>query len=274
MKKLLVIALAVLMVFVSSCSKSTPINFKKVASASQGNDINYSYHSESGMIKIISSNLSFPREALLWVTHEDHKKILEVDYSEYFVLAAFNGFRTNIYTKFNIERISINNNTILVTAHFNEYDKSQAMLAAYSSSYEVVKINWNQIPQKVPITFKLLDEKGKERARTTYDFQKTENPKMDWGLNQLVQAKRTEWESIASQHGLKLKDDKVDVTIYFVSGQGEIAAKAVTDVGGELTSSTNSGVLFSAFVPITKLESLANENSISYIEISDPGVLL
>jgi len=104
------------------------------------------------------------------------------------------------------------------------------------------------------------------------------NRKMDRSLNQLVQlvqaGKLEEAEAFASQGGLKLKDGNVKVSVYFASGQGEVAAKAVTDAGGELTSTYNSGVLFDAWIPVTKLESVANEKSISYIEQIDPGVPL
>lgn len=102
-----------------------------------------------------------------------------------------------------------------------------------------------------------------------------ENPKLDYNLELLAQAnKRGEAESFAAKNGIKLKDDKVDVTIYFASGQGETAAKAVTDAGGELKSTYNNGVIFSAFVPITKLEALSKEQSIRRIEVSTPPVPL
>jgi len=101
------------------------------------------------------------------------------------------------------------------------------------------------------------------------------NPKLDRSLGQLIREKTVEEaESFASQGGLKLKDGNVKVSVYFISEQGETAAKAVTDAGGELTSTYKSGIIFDAWIPITKLESVANEKSISYIEQIDPGVLL
>jgi hypothetical protein len=165
--KEILLLLVALMVFATSCGKSTPISFEKVA-----NDISLSYSGESALIYIFSSNQSYPKESIKWVMDNDLNKILEVDYSEYFVLAAFNGFRTNIYPPgFNIKRVEKhNNNTVLVIAHFNEYEKGQVILPSYSSYYEVVKIRRDQITQSGTITFKLLDEKGKERARTTAEL--------------------------------------------------------------------------------------------------------
>jgi hypothetical protein len=91
------------------------------------------------------------------------------------------------------------------------------------------------------------------------------NPKLENVLVQLIQAeKRGEEVTFAKQYVLKLKDDTVQVSVIFAPGQAEIAARAVTDIGGELGAKGARG--FDAFVPINKLEALSKEKSIIMIE--------
>jgi hypothetical protein len=98
-----------------------------------------------------------------------------------------------------------------------------------------------------------------------------ENPKLDSALVQLIQAqKRGEAESFAASGDLKLKDGKVFVTFWPASGQGEVAANAVIDAGGELTSDYSEKMV-DAWVPITRLETLAHGNCITRIERANPG---
>jgi hypothetical protein len=99
------------------------------------------------------------------------------------------------------------------------------------------------------------------------------NPKLDWTLNQLIQAEnRGEAEEFANQHDLTLKEGKVGVTVYFISGQGEAAAQAVTRMDGESTSSYKDGTFFEASVPINRLDTLAAEKSINRIGELSHGV--
>ena len=95
--------------------------------------------------------------------------------------------------------------------------------------------------------------------------EKVANQKLDSVLNQLAQAdNRGEAQSFAAGVGLKLKDDKVQVSVLFIPNQVEIAEKAVTNIGGELNAKGARG--FDAFVPISRLEALADEKSIIRIE--------
>lgn len=97
------------------------------------------------------------------------------------------------------------------------------------------------------------------------------NPKLDSVLVQLIQAqKRGEAESFAVQHVIRLDDGKVFVTIWPVSGQGEVVASAIVDNGGEITADYKKQI-FDAWVPITQLESLANNKSTWKIEQANPG---
>lgn len=134
------------------------------------------YEGESAQIFVISSNQSLPEEALGWLVFYDPQgkivnslgrdKILEVDYFNYFVVLVFNGWRGGIWSNFNIQVIIRENDTFTIIAHFNDRTEGYS-LSAKNSQYQVVKISRTQITQPRVITFKLLDESGKERTRVT-----------------------------------------------------------------------------------------------------------
>lgn len=98
--------------------------------------------------------------------------------------------------------------------------------------------------------------------------------KIDPLLVNLIQAeKRGEAESFAGQNHLNLKNNQVATTITPALGQAETAVKALIEAGGELASDYKNQPVFDAWVPITKLEVLANEKSIISIGVPEPGEL-
>ncbi len=96
------------------------------------------------------------------------------------------------------------------------------------------------------------------------------NPKLEYVLVQLILAeKRGETVSFAQQSGIELRDSSVLVDIKCVPGQAEVAAKAAISAGATLV--TTSGDWTGGYVPITSLDTLANEKSIYWITVADSG---
>jgi len=92
-------------------------------------------------------------------------------------------------------------------------------------------------------------------------------------LNQLVKAEKSgEVEAFIARSAMSFRDGQVEVTIWTMPDQTEVAVEAVVSVGGEVTSILNNKALFGAWIPITKLESLASEKSIRKIERPVYGV--
>ena len=91
------------------------------------------------------------------------------------------------------------------------------------------------------------------------------NPKLGSHLNQLIRAEeRGEAESFASRRDIELIDGSVRVTIECVPGQVEAAAEAAGGLG-------TVGLIYrnhvQAVVPITSLTTLADEESIRFIQL-------
>jgi hypothetical protein len=128
-----------------------------------------SYEGTAAQIVVIN-DIKAPPRGLEWVNPEYQDKINAVDYSQFFVLMAFNGFRGGISSDFSIQRIWQNAGTVYVLAHFNDIVPQGTSLSATNSQYQVVKISKAQITHLGTITFKLLDETGKERATATSEF--------------------------------------------------------------------------------------------------------
>ena len=105
-----------------------------------------------------------------WVRSRHQTTILEVDYSKYFVVIVFNGYRTGIHSVLNIQRIWQNENEVFVLTHFNDIVPEGTSLSLSNSQYQVVKIDRTLITHSGAITFRLLDELGEERAKAIYDI--------------------------------------------------------------------------------------------------------
>ncbi|MBI2852614.1 MAG: hypothetical protein HYX84_05900 [Chloroflexi bacterium] len=91
------------------------------------------------------------------------------------------------------------------------------------------------------------------------------NPKLSSQLNQLVQAEsRGEAVSFAQQQNIVLVDRKVRVVIETLPGQLEMARQAVASVG---TVEASDEGLLQAIVPVSSLNSLAEEPGIKFIRL-------
>jgi hypothetical protein len=119
---------------------------------------------------VIYSYRTIPTEVFSWVQPEYRQRILDVDYSKYIVVMAFNGFRGGIFSDFKIQKILRDSGTINILAHFNDFIPDATSLSSSSSQYQVVKIDRTQITHTGAITFRLFDESGQERATATCDF--------------------------------------------------------------------------------------------------------
>lgn len=138
-------------------------------------DIGGAYNEKSGQIIVIANKTDSFLPNTDWVKPEHKNTILEIDYSQYFVILAFNGWRGGIGNpSFNIKRIWQKDNNIYVLAHFDDFIPGATSVPLYNSQYQAAKINRIDIIQTGEITFKLLDESGKERASTIEKFSRSE----------------------------------------------------------------------------------------------------
>jgi hypothetical protein len=153
----------------------------------QGNDLTFEtivepgrvggpYQEDSAQIRVISFIQTPLPEALNWVYPDSETKILAVDYSQYFVVIVFNGYRGGIFSYLRIQRIWQNAGAIYVLAHFNDFQPAATALPATNSQYQAVKISRTQITQSGAFTFRLLDETGQERATVTANILATTIP--------------------------------------------------------------------------------------------------
>ena len=92
------------------------------------------------------------------------------------------------------------------------------------------------------------------------------NPKLDSQLNQLIQAEGLgEAASFAEQGSIELVNGAVRVIIECVPGEIEAATEAATNAGAKLETSYRN--LLQVVVPITKLSTLADAESIRFIRL-------
>jgi hypothetical protein len=126
------------------------------------------YEDSAAQIRVIITSPTVS-EVTGMVYSDDANALLKVDYQRYFVIAAFNGWRSNIYGEFKINRIWQSGNTILIKATFNDLiigTTPATYLPATSSQYQAVKLDRGVLTQSGELTFRLLDESGTERATT------------------------------------------------------------------------------------------------------------
>jgi hypothetical protein len=144
-------------------STGKELKFEKVGFV--GN-VGGSYQGSEARIYIINTLPKSSSEELKWLLANYQEKIMEVDYSKYFVILAFNGFRYGIFSLIDIINIRQNADTVFVIAHFNDIQPEATSLQSTNSQYYAVKITREQIVGTGSITLRLLDEKGQERAIT------------------------------------------------------------------------------------------------------------
>jgi len=133
-----------------------------------GNSGDSLYKEESAQIRVFSYQMSMPYN-LDWIDPYYRPQIMSVDFSKYFIVMVFNGYRTVISRVFSILRISQRNGDIFILAHFSDKPGAYDLgLQAENSQYQVVKISNQFITTGRAYTFRVFDESKVERARTTY----------------------------------------------------------------------------------------------------------
>jgi hypothetical protein len=175
----------VMLLIASACDNSTSISPSETTSPSvtlpPGTELPFDsvlysgnlggpYEGKSAQIRVIQDIQTLTPEWFDWVDPQEQNAILSIDYSKYFVVIAFNGYRTSIYSDLSIQRIWQSENEVFVLAHFNDFISGATSLPAFNSQYQVVKIDKTLITHLGEITFRLLDELGEERARAVYDI--------------------------------------------------------------------------------------------------------
>ncbi|MDD5094661.1 MAG: hypothetical protein PHV74_09820 [Dehalococcoidia bacterium] len=150
---------------IATLSPGTDLKFEKIVEPER--NIGFLYREDSAQIRVITSAQTPLPEEIEWVNAVSQTKILTVDYSEYFVVMVFNGYRSGISSNLKVQGIWQSAGAICVLAHFNDYQPDATSLSNTNSQYEVVKISRAQLSQHGEIVFVLSDETGNERARTT-----------------------------------------------------------------------------------------------------------
>jgi hypothetical protein len=102
------------------------------------------------------------------ITMESQAKLSTLDFSRYFILFVFMGFQSVTGPYIKVKQIWQVKDTIWVQADFNP--DGPTYLPTYSSPFQDVKVNKENITQFGEITFRLLDLSGKERATTTCEI--------------------------------------------------------------------------------------------------------
>jgi hypothetical protein len=129
------------------------------------------YTDVSAQIIIITNNTDSFLSNNNWVITEDKNMLDAIDYSQYFAVITFNGWRGGIGdTPFSVNRIWEKNNFVYILAHFDDFTITKTYNELNNSQYQITKINKTNLSQTGEITFQLLDETGKERATTTVNI--------------------------------------------------------------------------------------------------------
>lgn len=100
---------------------------------------------------------------------EPPPEILNFDFSEYFLMLVFNGYRGGYGTAMEIKGIWQDKDMIQISAHLDDPGMATS-IPIYSSQYNVLKVNKASMSQFGEITFGLFDESGKERAKAIYQI--------------------------------------------------------------------------------------------------------
>jgi hypothetical protein len=97
---------------------------------------------------------------------EPPPEIVDFDYSHYFILYAFMGMQAVTGPDIEVVQIWQTDNIIYVEAYFDQ--AGPTYLESWSFPVDIVKVNKDNMTQFGEITFILLDQEGKERARAVY----------------------------------------------------------------------------------------------------------
>jgi hypothetical protein len=126
------------------------------------------YKGEDSQIRVID-NLNNPQpDGLEWVKPEDRNNILAVDYTKYFVLLVFNGYRNSFGSTLKITRINQGPDVVVVLAHFDDASTTgPSQSSAGVSQYQVVKISRDQVRSILVTDFRLLTDNIDQFTRAT-----------------------------------------------------------------------------------------------------------
>ncbi len=124
------------------------------------------YEQSSPQIRVvITKNVQFQLSD--YIDTEAKAAIQNVDFSEYFVIVALQGYGVVFERDIDIQRIWQNDNFVYVQAYFGVPDPEDTTGPMTTSPYHMVKVNKEALPQSGKLTFELLDHTGNERATTT-----------------------------------------------------------------------------------------------------------
>ena len=129
------------------------------------------YAGATPQIIVITNNTDSFLSNSNWVIPEDKNLLSAIDYSRYFAVITFNGWRGGIGDPpFGINKIWQKDNVVYILAHFDDFTITKTYDELNNSQYQITKINKTNLAQTGAITFQLLDETGKERATTTVNI--------------------------------------------------------------------------------------------------------
>jgi len=163
-----------------SCGPNSPIvNFPsgKKISYERFSIHDYYHKSErSAQIWVINSLQQYNRpQDIEWKPNppdpqlsEPPPEINNFDFSEYFIIMVFNGFRGGRGDPMKIEGIRQDEDTVNIYVTFD--DNLSTVNPVLSSQYGVLKIGREEMTQSGEITFTLIDQNGQERASATYNI--------------------------------------------------------------------------------------------------------
>jgi hypothetical protein len=98
---------------------------------------------------------------------EPPSEINNFDFSEYFIIMVFNGFRGGWGDPMKIEGIRQDRDTVNIWVTFD--DNLATSIPILSSQYSVLQISREEMTQSGEITFTLIDQNGQERASAIYE---------------------------------------------------------------------------------------------------------
>jgi len=129
---------------------------------------------DTAAIWVINDLLQYNRpQGIEWRNQsqtEPPNPIRSFDFSKNFILFTFMGFQAVTGPTIETMQIWQSVNTIYVQAFFSR--GGPTFLPTYSSPFDSLKISKDDLAQFGIITFLLLDESGKERAKATYEISK------------------------------------------------------------------------------------------------------
>jgi hypothetical protein len=94
---------------------------------------------------------------------EPPSEFINFDFSNYFLLLVFNGYRGSYGSGFRIKELWQKDEIMYISADID--DNQGTLVPIASSSYNVLKVSKHQMTQLGKITFVLLDQDGEERDR-------------------------------------------------------------------------------------------------------------